>query len=85
MATVAAILISAFYLKRLLGPYSIVVPLLFMFLDVSYSLRVVWLLLKHVTRRLKGIQNVDALEVTEISFYVLPSDLDLKLHMNNSR
>ena len=85
MATITSILITAFYLKRFLGVYAIVVPLLYMFLDVNYSLRIVWLVLRQVARRLKGVQAIDALEMTENIFYVLPTDLDVNLHMNNAR
>ena len=60
-------------------------PLLYMFLDVNYSLRIVWLVLRQVARRLKGVQAIDALEMTENIFYVLPTDLDVNLHMNNAR
>ncbi|EDO34696.1 predicted protein, partial [Nematostella vectensis] len=72
---------TAFLLKRLLGAFAITVPLMFMFFDVGYSLRVVWLWVK---MRMMNYR-VDLMDKSVMTFHVLPSDLDVFLHMNNSR
>ncbi|KAL9971846.1 hypothetical protein ACROYT_G018058 [Oculina patagonica] len=78
-----AIVVTAVLLRRLLGVYALVVPLLYMFFDVNWSLRVTWIVLKKVVFR-RG-SNHDFLDVSETTFIVLPSDMDLNLHMNNAR
>ena len=78
-----AILLTAVLLRRFLGAYAIIVPLLYMFFDVNWSLRVTWIVLKKLISGRKA--NHDFLEVSETSFIVLPSDMDLNLHMNNAR
>lgn len=78
-----AIILTAVLLRRLLGVYALVVPLLYMFFDVNWSLRVTWIVLKNVV--LSRRSNHDFLDVFETTFVVLPSDMDLNLHMNNAR
>lgn len=73
-------------LKRLLGPYAIVVPVLYLFFDVNAGIRVVLLFVKRkwipvFWRR----DDNDFLETSKITFFVLPSDMDINLHMNNGR
>lgn len=77
-----AIIVTAVLLRRLLGAYALVVPLLYMFFDVNWSLRVTWIVLRKIISR---ASNPDFLEVFETNFIVLPSDMDLNLHMNNAR
>lgn len=77
-----AIIVTAVLLRRLLGVYAIVIPLLYMFFDVNWSLRVTWIVLKKVVSRKS---NHNFLDVSEATFTVLPSDMDLNLHMNNAR
>ena len=69
-------------LQQLLGVYAILVPAFFMFFDISYFLRIFWRLGKKIISRSR---NQRFLDVSEFSFYVLPSDLDMMLHMNNAR
>ena len=78
-----SILLTALLLRRLLGVYAIIVPLLYMFFDVNWSLRVTWIVLKKVILGRKTNHNF--LDVSETTFIVLPSDMDLNLHMNNAR
>jgi len=78
-----AIVLTAVLLRRLLGVYGLVVPLLYMFFDVNWSLRVTWIVLKKVVFS-RG-SNHSFLDVSESTFIVLPSDMDLNLHMNNAR
>lgn len=78
-----AIVLTAVLLRRLLGVYGLVVPLLYMFFDVNWSLRVTWIVLKKVIFS-RG-SNHNFLDVSESIFIVLPSDMDLNLHMNNAR
>ena len=78
-----AIVLSAVLLRRLLGVYGLVVPLLYMFFDVNWSLRVTWIVLKKVV--FSRASNHSFLDVSESTFIVLPSDMDLNLHMNNAR
>ena len=78
-----AIVLTAVLLRRLLGVYGLVVPLLYMFFDVNWSLRVTWIVLKRVV--FSGGSNHNFLDVSESTFIVLPSDMDLNLHMNNAR
>lgn len=78
-----AIVLTAVLLRRLLGVYGLVVPLLYMFFDVNWSLRVTWIVLKKVVL-FRGL-NHNFLDVSESTFIVLPSDMDLNLHMNNAR
>lgn len=78
-----AIVLTAVLLRRLLGVYGLVVPLLYMFFDVNWSLRVTWIVLKKVIFS-RG-SNRNFLDVSESIFIVLPSDMDLNLHMNNAR
>lgn len=78
-----AIVLTAVLLRRLLGVYGLVVPVLYMFFDVNWSLRVTWIVLKKVVFS-RG-SNYNFLDVSESTFIVLPSDMDLNLHMNNAR
>lgn len=78
-----AIVVTAVLLRRLLGVFALVVPLLYMFFDVNWSLRVTWIVLKKVVFY-RG-SNHDFLDISETTFTVLPSDMDLNLHMNNAR
>jgi len=78
-----AIILTAVLLRRLLGVYGLVVPLLYMFFDVNWILRVTWIVLKKVVLS-RGL-NHNFLDVSESTFIVLPSDMDLNLHMNNAR
>ena len=75
--------LTAVLLRRLLGVYGLTVPLLYMFFDVNWSLRVTWIVLKKVVFS-RG-SNHNFLDVSESTFIVLPSDMDLNLHMNNAR
>lgn len=77
------ILLTAVLLRRLLGAYAIIVPLLYMFFDVNWSLRVTWIVLKKLIFGRKVSHSF--LDVSETTFIVLPSDMDLNLHMNNAR
>lgn len=73
-------------LKRLLGPYAIVVPVLYIFFDVNAGIRVVLLFVKRKWIPIfwrRG--DNDFLETSKIKFFVLPSDMDINLHMNNGR
>ena len=79
-----AIILTALLLRRFLGIYAIIVPLLYMFFDVNWSLRVAWMIVK------KGLFyrmtiNSSFLDVSDTTFIVLPSDMDLNMHMNNAR
>ena len=79
-----AIILTALLLRRLLGIYAIIVPLLYMFFDVNWSLRVAWMVVK------KGLLyrntlNSNFLDVYDTTFIVLPADMDLNMHMNNAR
>ncbi|XP_068702368.1 protein THEM6-like [Montipora foliosa] len=79
----AAILLTWLVIKRLLGIYGIIVPLLYMFFDVNWSLRVTWIVLKKIIFDRKP--NHYFLDRCDTNFVVLPSDVDLNLHMNNAR
>lgn len=78
-----AILLTVLLLRGLLGAFAILVPILYMFIDVNGNLRFIWIILKKLTFGRKTTHNF--LEVSETTFIVLPSDLDLNLHMNNAR
>ena len=78
-----AIIVTAVLLRRLLGVYAFIVPLLYMFYDVNWSLRVTWIVLRRII--FSRTSSPDFLEVFETTFIVLPSDIDLNLHMNNAR
>ena len=77
------IILTMFLLRRILGNFAIIVPLLYMFFDVNWSLRVTWIVLKKLI--FGGKANRSFLETFETTFVVLPSDMDLNLHMNNAR
>lgn len=79
-----AIIVTAVLLRRLLGVYAFIVPLLYMFFDVNWSLRVTWIVLRRMIIFSRA-SSPDFLEVFETTFIVLPSDIDLNLHMNNAR
>lgn len=78
-----AIILTVLLLKRILGIYGIIVPLLYMFFDVNWSLRVTWIVLKKIILGRKASQGF--LDSSVTSFVVLPPDVDLNLHMNNAR
>lgn len=79
-----AIILTALLLRRLLGIYAIIVPLLYMFFDVNWSLRVAWMIVKKGLLYRKTI-NSNFLDVSDTTFIVLPADMDLNMHMNNAR
>lgn len=79
-----AIILTALLLRRFLGIYAIIVPLLYMFFDVNWSLRVAWMIVKKGLLYRKTI-NSNFLDVSDTTFIVLPSDMDLNMHMNNAR
>ena len=79
-----AIVLTALLLRRFLGIYAIIVPLLYMFFDVNWSLRVAWMIVKKGLLYRKTI-NSNFLDVSDTTFIVLPSDMDLNMHMNNAR
>ena len=79
-----AIILTALLLRRFLGIYAIIVPLLYMFFDVNWSLRVAWMIVKKGWLYRKTI-NSNFLDVSDTTFIVLPSDMDLNMHMNNAR
>lgn len=79
-----AIILTALLLRRFLGIYAIIVPLLYMFFDVNWSLRVAWMIAKKGLLYRKTI-NSNFLDVSDTTFIVLPSDMDLNMHMNNAR
>lgn len=79
-----AIIVTAVLLRRLLGVYAFIVPLLYMFFDVNWSLRVTWIVLRRMIIFSRA-SSPDFLEVFETTFIVLPSDIDFNLHMNNAR
>ena len=79
-----AIIFTALLLRRFLGIYAIIVPLLYMFFDVNWSLRVAWMIVKKGLLYRKTI-NSNFLDVSDTTFIVLPSDMDLNMHMNNAR
>lgn len=79
-----AIILTALLLRRFLGIYAIIVPLLYMFFDVNWSLRVAWMIVKEGLLYRKTI-NSNFLDVSDTTFIVLPSDMDLNMHMNNAR
>ena len=80
---IVVILLAAVLLRRLLGVYAISIPLLYMFFDLNGILRVTWMILKELIFSRRATRNF--LDVSETSFIVLPSDMDLNLHMNNAR
>ena len=79
-----AIILTALLLRRFLGIYAIIVPLLYMFFDVNWSLRVAWMIVKKGLLYRKTI-NSNFLDVSDTTFIVLPADMDLNMHMNNAR
>ena len=79
-----AIILTALLLRRLLGIYAIIVPLLYMFFDVNWSLRVAWMVVKKGLLFRKTL-NSNFLDVSDTTFIVLPADMDLNMHMNNAR
>ena len=79
-----AIMLTALLLRRFLGIYAIIVPLLYMFFDVNWSLRVAWMIVKKGLLYRKTI-NSNFLDVSDTTFIVLPADMDLNMHMNNAR
>ena len=79
-----AIILTALLLRRLLGIYAIIVPLLYMFFDVNWSLRVAWMVVKKGLLYRKTL-NSNFLDVYDTTFIVLPADMDLNMHMNNAR
>lgn len=79
-----AIILTALLLRRLLGIYAIIVPLLYMFFDVNWSLRVAWMIVKKGLLYRKTI-NSNFLDISDTTFIVLPADMDLNMHMNNAR
>ena len=79
-----ATILTALLLRRFLGIYAIIVPLLYMFFDVNWSLRVAWMIVKKGLLYRKTI-NSNFLDVSDTTFIVLPSDMDLNMHMNNAR
>jgi len=79
-----AIILTALLLRRFLGIYAIIVPLLYMFFDVNWSLRVAWMIVKKGLLYRKTI-NSNFLDVFDTTFIVLPADMDLNMHMNNAR
>ena len=78
-----AIILTVLLLKRILGIYGIIVPLLYMFFDVNWSLRVTWIVLRKIILGRKASRGF--LDSSVTSFVVLPPDVDLNLHMNNAR
>ena len=79
-----AIILTALLLRRFLGIYAIIVPLLYMFFDVNWSLRVAWMIVKKGLLYRKTV-NSNFLDVSDTTFIVLPADMDLNMHMNNAR
>ena len=79
-----AIILTALLLRRFLGIYAIIVPLLYMFFDVNWSLRVAWMIVTKGLLYRKTI-NSNFLDVSDTTFIVLPSDMDLNMHINNAR
>ena len=77
--------LTVLLLKRLLGPYAIVVPVLYTFFDVNAGIRVVLLFIKRKWMRIFWGKDNDFFETSKITFFVLPSDMDINLHMNNGR
>lgn len=77
------IILTMLLLRRLLGIFAILVPLLYMFFDVNWSLRVTWIVLRKLI--FGGQATGSFLDTSETTFVVLPSDMDLNLHMNNAR
>ena len=79
-----AIVVTVALLKAVLGPYGIIFPVLYIFFDVNGCIRVAWIALKKRFPFLRG-ETDGFLEASEMTFFVLPSDVDLHLHMNNAR
>ena len=79
-----AIVVTVVLLKGLLGPYGIIFPVLYIFFDVNGFIRVTWIALKKRFAFARG-ENHSFLEASEMTCFVLPSDVDLHLHMNNAR
>ena len=80
-----ATVLTVLLLNRILGIYGIIVPVLFMFFDVNWSLRLTWIFLKNLETIVDKKASQGFLDSSVTSFVAFPPDVDDNYHMNFAR